>query len=71
MFLRKDKGGTSIGGYEWPEDGSVCEVDAQTGAALLAIEDGGFTQADGPEADAGEDASAKPKRTRKPASTEA
>ena len=53
MWLRKDQGGTQIGPYSWPEDGSVCEVDGVTGQGLLAIADSGFTPVPAPE-DSGE-----------------
>jgi hypothetical protein len=42
MHLRKETGGSSIGGYEWPHDGSVTEVPDEFGRELLAIPDGGF-----------------------------
>ena len=46
MFLKKLQGGTSIGSYSWPEDGSVCEVPDHLGAELLAL--GGFEKAEAP-----------------------
>lgn len=35
MLLRKEQGGSTIAGYEWPTDGSVCEVPAELGLELL------------------------------------
>lgn len=50
MWLKKDKGGSGVGEWWWPEDGAVIEVtDPAVAAALLAIPDGGYTRADGPE----------------------
>lgn len=46
MFLKKHQGGTSIGSYDWPEDGAVCEVPDRLGAELLSL--GGFEKADAP-----------------------
>ena len=49
MWLRKSTGGTSIGRWEWPEDGSVTEVDDEFGRELLAIPEGGFEKVGEPE----------------------
>jgi hypothetical protein len=49
MWLKKLTGGTAIGAYEWPEDGSVTEVPEQLGRELLAIPESGFEKVDGPE----------------------
>ncbi len=79
MWLRKARGGTQIGPYEWPADGSVTEVDDEFGRTLLAIPEGGFEKVDGPDpapeiTEAGEaESSADPKRrasARKTAVTE-
>jgi hypothetical protein len=43
MHLKKLRGGTQIGSYSWPEDGSVCEVPDQLGQELLAL--GGYEKA--------------------------
>lgn len=48
MFVRKAKGGSSIGPYSWPEDGSVCEVPDELAADLLADPDWGYTKAGPP-----------------------
>jgi hypothetical protein len=48
MWLRKDTGGTAIGPYEWPEDGSVTEVGEEFGRSLLAIPEGGFEKVSEP-----------------------
>jgi hypothetical protein len=48
VWLKKEKGGTSIGPHHWPEDGSVAEVPDGLAADLLAIPDGGFSMADPP-----------------------
>ena len=56
-WLRKERGGTQIGPYSWPEDGSVTEVDEETARGLLAIPDSGFSVAEPsetPEAGSGE-----------------
>ena len=49
MWLRKFQGGTAIGPYSWPEDGSVCEVPDQLGMELIGL--GGYEKADAPEPD--------------------
>ena len=49
MWLRKARGGSGVGEYWWPADGSVTEVPDQLAAGLLAIPDGGYTKADGPD----------------------
>lgn len=50
MWLRKEHGGSGVGQYWWPHDGSVVEVpEEQLAAALLGIPDGGYTVADGPD----------------------
>ena len=73
MWLRKEKGGTSVGPYSWPKDGSVCETDDITGRALLAIDGAGYSEvpAPGPEAgeppDGGGEAPAGKPARRKPA----
>lgn len=49
MWLKKAKGGSGVGEWWWPEDGSVVEVtDNAVALALLAIPDGGYSKADGP-----------------------
>ena len=55
-WVRKAKGGSSIGPDEWPEDGSVCEDPDELAADLLADPDWGYSKADPPEpaADPGE-----------------
>lgn len=60
MWLRKDKGGTSIGPYRWPGDGSVTEVPDHLAADLLAIPDGGYSKAAAPEPKAEPKAAPKP-----------
>ena len=52
MWLRKTQGGTTIGPYTWPADGSVTEVGDEFGRTLLAIPEGGFEKVDGPGPDA-------------------
>ena len=47
MFLRKHEGGTGIGPYSWPEDGSVCEVPDDLGRDLLRL--GGYEETGEPE----------------------
>ena len=50
MWLKKERGGSGVGEWWWPEDGSVVDVaDEALAAALLAIPDGGYTKADGPD----------------------
>lgn len=44
MRLRKEQGGTSIGPYHWPEDGSVCEVPDELAADLLADPGWGYSR---------------------------
>lgn len=51
MWVKKAQGGSGVGPYEWPEDGSVCEVPDPLGTALIAITGGGYTQVDGPPAE--------------------
>ena len=51
MWLRKEKGGASVGPHEWPEDGSACEVPEELGRALLRIPDGGYSVAGDPAAE--------------------
>lgn len=46
MWLKKLQGGTQIGPYSWPEDGSVCEVPDRIGNELLAL--GGYEKAGEP-----------------------
>lgn len=49
MWLKKIQGGSGVGEWWWPEDGSVIEVTDNTVAlALLAIPDGGYSKADEP-----------------------
>ena len=48
-WLRKDKGGSGVGEWWWPEDGAVVEVaDERIAADLLAIPDGGYSKAEEP-----------------------
>lgn len=66
MWLRKLQGGTSIGPYSWPGDGSLCEVPDQIGSELIAL--GGYEKADVPDVGGEEGAEpAKLPRRRKPA----
>jgi hypothetical protein len=37
VWLKKHRGGSSIGPHQWPEDGSVCEVPDDLGRSILAI----------------------------------
>ncbi len=48
VWLRKAQGGTQIGPYSWPEDGSVCEVDERFARSLLAIPGHDFEKVDEP-----------------------
>jgi hypothetical protein len=41
--VRKDRAGTSSGGYEWKNDGEIVEVDEQHAAELMRIPNGGFS----------------------------
>lgn len=43
-LIRKERAGNDSFGNSWPEDGAVVEVDAQHVPALLAINDGGFSE---------------------------
>lgn len=64
MWLRKDKGGSGVGEWHWPADGSVVEVrDEGLAVALLGIPDGGYTKVDGPDPE--------PKPAAKPAAAKA
>lgn len=69
MFLKKLQGGTSIGPYSWPEDGSVCEVPDQMGSELLAL--GGYEKADAPKPAAKAAAKAEAPAAKVPAKTDA
>lgn len=62
VWLRKEKGGTSIGPHDWPEDGSACEVPKGLAADLLRIPDGGFSVTEPPAEDGDSDDDAKPAR---------
>jgi hypothetical protein len=66
VWLKKAKGGTSIGPHHWPEDGSVTEVPDHLAADLLAIPDGGYSKAD-PPAKPAPKAAAKTEEPAKPA----
>jgi len=64
VWLRKERGGSGVGPYWWPEDGTVTEVaDEGLAAELLAIPDGGYTKVDGPDPE--------PKPAAKPAAAKA
>lgn len=43
-FIKKEKAGSG-GGYVWPKDGDVVEVDDETATELTHIPDGGFSEA--------------------------
>lgn len=47
MYLRKAQAG-SAPGYQWERDGQVIEVDDELAWDLLAIPNGGFSEADAP-----------------------
>ncbi len=47
-WLKKEKGGTSVGPYAWDKDGDVTEVPDALAADLLAIPDGGYSRAEEP-----------------------
>jgi hypothetical protein len=49
VFLRKESTGASSHGYEWTTPGAVVEVTDEHAAELLAIQDAGFSVADGPD----------------------
>jgi hypothetical protein len=42
MWLRKDKGGSTVEGVTWEHDGDVREVPDVLGTALLGIRGGGY-----------------------------
>lgn len=42
MWLKKHKGGSSVGPHHWPEDGSVAEVPEHIGEDLLRIDPRGY-----------------------------
>ena len=49
VWLKKNQGGSGVGEWWWPEDGSVVDVrDEPLALALLAIPDGGYSKADEP-----------------------
>lgn len=50
MFVRKAQAG-SAPGHTWEKDGDVLEVDDDLAWDLLAIPNGGFTEADAPAAE--------------------
>lgn len=43
-LIRKERAGNDSFGNTWSGDGAVIEVDAEQAAALLAIDDGGFSE---------------------------
>jgi hypothetical protein len=49
VWLRKEKAGSASGGLVWPADGAVIDVPEDRAAELLAIPDGGITEAPGHE----------------------
>jgi hypothetical protein len=64
-WLKKEKGGSGVGEWFWPEDGSVIEVtDERVAAELLAIPDGGYSKAEEPKKAAPK---AEPAKTEAPA----
>lgn len=71
VWLRKEKGGTSIGPHDWPEDGSACEVPQSLAADLLRIPDGGFSVTEPPSEDGGEGDGGDGKPARRPRKTAA
>jgi hypothetical protein len=48
VHIRKARAGNDSFGNEWPEDDAVVEVPAEQAAALMAIPDGGFSEAPAP-----------------------
>lgn len=44
MWLRKHKGGSSVGPHEWKKDGDVTEVPDRLGEDLLRIDPHGYEQ---------------------------
>lgn len=46
VLIRKSKPGADSFGHEWPDAGSVVDVDPGEAQQLLAISDGGFSVAD-------------------------
>lgn len=49
MYIRKNQAG-SAPGYTWENDGDVVEVDDEFALSLIAIPNGGFSEAPPPEA---------------------
>jgi hypothetical protein len=47
--IRKEKGGSGIGPYWWPEDDPVAEVPELLAADLLAIPEWGYSREPAPE----------------------
>lgn len=80
MLLRKDSGGSTVNwrgaSYDWPEDGSVCDVPVEMAMELLAIHGGGYSEvpaeeeapANGGNGSGGGDEEAPPKPAAKPRS---
>lgn len=48
VHIRKARAGNDSYGNEWPEDGAVVEVPVEQAAVLMAIPDGGFSEAPAP-----------------------
>jgi hypothetical protein len=46
--IRKARAGNDSFGNEWPEDGAVVDVPVEQAAELVAIPDGGFSEASAP-----------------------
>lgn len=48
VHIRKARAGNDSFGNEWSEDGAVVDVPVEQAAALMAIPDGGFSEAPAP-----------------------
>lgn len=48
VHIRKARAGSDSFGNEWPEDGAAVDVPVEQAAVLMAIPDGGFSEAPAP-----------------------